>query len=145
MVISTSQVAAWNRLVALHNRSLAVYLRDARPWRRSPAAGGGDEQAAALVLQIAADHSRVVQLATAELESVGAPVTAGEFPMTFTDLHDLTYSFLVRTLIAEERGILAACQSIARELPGDPLPQEAVGLAKGHLESLQEVTTAAAH
>lgn len=111
-----------------------MYLRDAKPWAREE-----DERATQTLAQIIADHQRMVQLLTEALLAEGAEIDPGAFPMEYTDLHDLSYDYLLRTLIAKQRQLLREVEECAAQLGGDPLALEAVGLAKGHLESLKEL------
>jgi hypothetical protein len=132
-----------NRLYVLHYRSLAVYLHYAQPYQLAR-----DPRAAAVLAQMAEDHSRTAdKFATMILEANGQ-VDPGEFPMSFTGLHDLSVEYLVKQLIDRQKKHIAACEKLADLISLAPFAQaaarEAVGEAKGHLDNLQELAGAPA-
>ncbi len=132
--MNRSRINLLNRLLALHSRSLPMYLRYAPPWMHR-----GNDQAVEVVRLITQDQQRLVgQLTDAVIRSDGAP-NSGKFPIEFTSLHDLSLDYLIATLIAGQRRIIATIEQIAEELPDEPLIREALGLAKGHLDSLTEL------
>ena len=65
--------------------------------------------------------------------------------MEFLDLHFLSLDFLLQRLIENQQQEVDAIARLAAELDGDPvandLTQEALGAAKGYLESLTELTS----
>jgi hypothetical protein len=132
-----SRTDVLNRLLAIHYRSLPMYLRDARP-RKEP----GDERADETLSQIIAEHERMVHQISEALLEAGADIEPGEFPMLFTDMHDLSYDYLLGQLIEQQRRMVQRISQCVQDAPAEPLAQEALGLAKGHLEELQELTTA---
>lgn len=127
------RVATLNRLLQIHYRSLPMYLSSARPW-----VPHGHEKAAAALDLIVADQTRMVENISNELLNVGGDIDLGEFPMTYTDLHDLSVDYVLGELVEAQRRDVAAIEECVAELGGDPLAQEALGAAKGHLESLEE-------
>ena len=127
-----------NRLLALHERSLPMYLSYAPPHQLDR-----HERAKAVLDQIVEDQKRTIdRLGTLILDSGGA-VDHGEFPMSFTSLHDLSLSYLLKLLIERQEKTIAACQRLADALSLAPYAQatarEIVGEAKGHLENLQDL------
>jgi hypothetical protein len=131
------RAATLNRLLQIHYRSLPMYLSSARPW-----VPRGHEKAAETLELIAADQKRTIARITDELLAVGADIDLGEFPMTFTDLHDLSVDYVLKELIEAQRRDVAAIEECVAATGGDPLAQEALGAAKGHLETLQEAVLA---
>jgi hypothetical protein len=136
---SLSTIDILNQLYVLHYRSLPQYLHYAPPHelRRNP-------QASAVLAQIVADQTRTAErLATMVLDA-GGLVDPGEFPMSFTGLHDLSVNYLIRQVIDRQRRHIAACQRLADQLNMAPYAQaaarEAVGEAKGHLDNLLDLT-----
>lgn len=136
---STNEIL--NRLLVLHERSLPVYLSYAPPehlaW--TPHIGR-------VLGQVADDHKRTVdRLGTLILENHGQ-VDRGEFPMSFTSLHDLSADYLLKLTIERQKKTISAIGKLADMLATAPYAQaaarEALGEAKGHLENLEE---AAAH
>lgn len=126
-----------NRLLVIHHRSLATYLRDARPWTRY-----GQENRATEVLQsIATEQTRIVDEIGELLTARNYSVYNGEFPLTFTALNDLSFSYLVKRLIVAQKNTIAEIEDCREELAKDPegsvLVERALGAAKAHLEMLE--------
>ena len=132
-----------NRLVAMHNRTLATYLTFAAP------AWHGGEEVAKETLRLMADDQRetAARIAAMITESSGV-VDNGEYPMYYTGYHDLSSEFLVGEIIKETKKEIAEIEEIADALRLNPLAKaaadEALGAAKGHLESLNELESSAA-
>ncbi|MCI0358377.1 MAG: hypothetical protein L0211_07840 [Planctomycetaceae bacterium] len=127
-----------NRLYILHHRSLAVYLHYAPPYQLARHA-----RASAVLAQMVEDQTRTAdKLATMILDANGQ-VDPGEFPMSFTGLHDLSLGYLLTQLIERQKKHIAACEKLADMLHLAPFAQaaarEAVGEAKGHLDNLIEL------
>ncbi len=131
------RIATLNRLMQIHYRSLPMYLSSARPW-----VPRGHEKAAETLELIVDDQKRTVEKVSEELLAARADINPGEFPMEYTDLHDLSVDFLLHELVESQRCDVAAIEDCVVELGGDPLAQEALGAAKGHLESLEEAVAA---
>jgi len=132
---STNEVL--NRLLVLHERSLPMYLSYAQPHEL-----GRNPRAKAVLDQIVADQRRTIdRLAAIILES--GTVEHGEFPMSFTSLHDLSLPYLLKLAIERQEKTIVACERLADALNAAPYAQatarEAVGEAKGHLENLREL------
>jgi len=133
---STTEIL--NRLLVLHVRSLPMYLSYAPPYQLH------QHQKAKTVLDgVVEDQKRTVdRLGTLILDS-GGTIDYGEFPMSFTSLHDLSLAYLLNLLIERQQKFVAACEKLADMLGMAPYAQaaarEAVGEAKGHLDNLREV------
>lgn len=131
--------AVLNRLLVLHHRSLPVYLSYAVPWLHR------DNEAAQEVLQsIAADHRALVdRLGELILDGNGI-VAHGGFPLRYTALHDLSLDYLVTRLIEFQKQLIPQIAECADQLRMTPAAQavalEALGEAKAHLQSLEELT-----
>lgn len=127
-----------NRLLVLHVRSLPMYLHYAPPHRiaRTP-------QAKAVLDQIVEDQQRTIDRLGTLILDHGGTVSNGEFPMSFTSLHDLSLKYLLTLLIERQERTIAASESLAEKLATAPYAQaaarEAVGQAKAHLENLSEL------
>jgi hypothetical protein len=133
-----STIDILNRLLVLHERSLPVYLSYAPPYELA-----AHPKAKAVLDQIVADQKRTIdRLGTLVIES-GGTVDYGEFPMSFTSLHDLSLDYLLKLLTERQQKFITACERLAEMLSMAPYAQaaarEAVGEAKGHLENLQEL------
>jgi hypothetical protein len=133
-----STIDVLNRLYVLHHRSLAVYLHYAQPYRLAR-----DARAAAVLGQMAEDQNRTADKLAAMILDANGQVDPGEFPMSFTGLHDLSVEYLVKQLIERQKKHIAACEKLADLLAMAPYAQaaarEAVGEAKGHLDNLEEL------
>lgn len=127
-----------NRLLAIHYRSLPMYLIWATPYRRA-----GDEAAWQVANQVAQDQRQFSAQIVELIESRRERVDYGDFPITFTGSHDLALKFLVRRLIEWQKDTVVAIRECCDALADDPIAQgladECLGAAKGHLESLEEL------
>ena len=130
--------AILNRLLILHHRSLPMYLSYAAPWTQP----GRESATQSLAWLVDAQNKMVDRLNEMILEN-GRVVDFGRFPLTFTSLHDLSFDYLLRQVIAQqERAVaeISVCVDALRLAPlAQALAQEALGEAKGHLDSLREV------
>jgi len=133
---STTEVL--NRLLVLHVRSLPMYLGYAPPDQLSR-----HQRSKAVLDQIVEDHKRTVDRLGTLIMDGGSPVDYGEFPMSFTSLHDLSLEYLLKLLIERQHKFVAACEKLADMLGMAPYAQaaarETVGEAKGHLHNLEEL------
>jgi hypothetical protein len=128
------------RLFRILNRSLPMYLAGADPWRHP-----GDEAAANVLADIVADQRLYTgRIAEAILQERGR-VDTGDYPMEFTELNMLSLDYLLKETIRRQREDIAAIERCVADLAGNMqyqvLAEEALGNARGHLESLQELVT----
>lgn len=137
-MMTTDPSAALNRLLVTLHRSLPMYLADAAPWTHH-----GDERAQKVLSHIVADYEmyvgRIAELLLSRRQLAGF----GDYPMIFTDTHDLSLDYLIGELIFYQKQDIATIQDCAIALQNDPagraLAEEVVGNARGHLESLDEL------
>jgi hypothetical protein len=137
-MMSHDSKKALNRLLVIIYRSLPMYLADAVPWMHP-----GDEKAKHVLNHIVTDYrmysGRIVDSLLARRERC----TFGEYPMTFTDTHDLSLDYLVNELVDYQRQDIAAIEKCVADLNADgngrALAEEVLGNARGHLESLKEL------
>lgn|SRR5436190_9582156 len=136
---STTEIL--NRLLVLHVRSLPMYLSYAPPYQLDH-----HQRAKEVLNQIVEDQKRTVDRIGSLILDSGGTVDYGEFPMSFTSLHDLSLAYLLKLLIDRQQKTIAACDKLADALSLAPYAQaavrEAVGEAKGHLENLLELQAA---
>jgi hypothetical protein len=134
---SVSEHDILNRLVVLHNCSLPMYLRYAVPWW-----SGQNGQAAELLEHIADDQAEMVDRLGSMIIKDGGEVDDGEFPLVFTGLHDLSFAYLLGQMIEYQKRTIQAIERCVEALPTNrmsrPLAQEALGMAKAHLDSMCE-------
>lgn len=140
MADSAHVVNVLNHLLAIHNRSLPMYLASARPWARRQ-----DEPTVQGLLEIAAANQRLVDRIGAMIIELDGVVRSGEFPHRFADWHDLSASFfLARALECQERDVvrIAKCVEWLADAPrARALAEESLGEAKAHLETLRELAS----
>ena len=126
-----------NRLLAIQQRSFPMYLCSAPPF-----AGEPDPKASETLAQIVEDQTGMAKRIISLILSSGGQPESGDFPMEFTDMHDLTIDFIVRRAVGYQVQDIAsvnACVDASRLVPtAHALAEEALGMAKGHLESLEE-------
>src|SRR5688500_13819360 len=134
---SKSTVEILNRLLALHTRSLAMYLSYAQPsWHR------GDEAARETLQSIVEDQRAFAERIGEMIVEIGV-INEGGFPMFFTAYHDLSFDFLLQKMIEFQKRDIGVIEQIIGQLLLVPmakaLAEESLGAAKAHLEALQEL------
>jgi hypothetical protein len=138
MTSDDQTIRVLNHLLAIHHRSLPVYLQSARPWTLRQ----GEPALEALHAIAQAHHKMVERIAGLIIELDGV-IHYGEFPHRFADWHDLSLSFLLqRAIECQERDIvrIEKCVQWLEASPrGRALAEEALGEAKAHLETLQDL------
>jgi len=127
-----------NRLLTVLYRSLPMYLMDASPWTHH-----GDEKAVEVLNRIVEDQQQLAtRIAEHVVDHYGA-VELGDFPLDFPDTNDLAFDYLVGKLVACQKIDVASIERCMNQLKADfearSLAEEALGSAKGHLESLEEL------
>ena len=136
-MINRDVYRALNRLLTVLERSLPTYLCYAMPWTRKQ-----DEKALEAVRRIAEDQQRLARQA-ADVVLEAGPVNLGEYPIEFLDMHDLSLQFLLKKLAEYQKRDIAVIARTVEELRGDrrayALAEEALGAARGHLETLEEL------
>ena len=127
-----------NRVLVILQRSFPQYLRYARPYIPP-----GRENVMDTIHEIVMGQDLLAErLSQSVFESGGRP-DPGDFPIEFTDTHDLAIDFLIQESIAYQKQDLAELEQCVEALRMAPAAQslasEALGMAKGHLESLEEL------
>ncbi len=138
MAPKTSPVPVLNRLLVLHHRSLPQYLCSATPWSTAR-----DSRTIQVLREIADDQRWIAdQLGAMILAEHGRP-HMGEYPMSFTGLHDLSLQYLMGEVAARQRKEIETIQECVAQLSDAPaakaLAENALGAAKGHLQNLDEL------
>jgi hypothetical protein len=130
-----------NRLMILNSRSLPMYLSYAQPF----ALEQHPRFKEVLNSIVASQRAMADRLATFILDNHGT-LNPGEFPMTFTGYHDLSVDFLRKQVTDRQRKEIAQIEKCVELLKLSPfaqaLAQEALGEAKAHLQTLEELQTA---
>jgi hypothetical protein len=127
-----------NRVLAILERSFPQYMSYARPY--VPA---GRENMMRTIQDIVEGQDALAnRISQQVLESGGLP-DHGDFPVEFTDTHDLDIDFLVaeaKDCLKDDIVNLADCVEALRSAPlAESLAAEALGMTKGHLELLESL------
>jgi bacterioferritin (cytochrome b1) len=126
-----------NQLLAKLLRSLPQYLR----WSR-PHVPPGAEAAFDVVESAAKDQDVLADRIARMLMDAEVVPRTGEFPMEFTDLHDLDIEYLLKLVVERQIVDVAAIEQLVQAAEGRPtiraVAEEVLGLAKGHLDALRE-------
>jgi len=132
-----------NRLLAIHCKSFPQYLRWSRP---HVPPGRGEEMEA--IEAIALDQDVLAERISRMIVDADALPRTGEFPMEFTDMHDLDIDYLIQAAVRYQEQDVAAIEQLVDRLHTAPsakaIAEEALGMAKGHLETLRELTRSSA-
>src|SRR4051794_27733397 len=133
-------ISVLNRVLAILERSFPQYLRYARPY--IPA---GRENIMQTIEQIAAGQDALARRVAEQVFDAGGLPDHGDFPIEFTDTHDLSIDFLVCEAVDCLKQNIEDLQQCTSELRQGPAAQslaaEALGMTKAHLELLQPLTT----
>ena len=130
-------IDALNDLLVIQFRSFAQYLLATHPLIQH-----GDDEAVEMILDIVEDQQKHCSRLADMIQRRGGRIEQGDFPMDFTDTHDLGIDFIIKKLTAEHlRDVEAIRSCVARlegDVPGTVLAEETLGAARAHLDSLQE-------
>ncbi|HEX5471742.1 MAG TPA: hypothetical protein VFW73_07630 [Lacipirellulaceae bacterium] len=127
-----------NRVLAILERSFPQYLLYARPYVPS-----GREGVMQTVEQIVVGQNALAERVAQQILDSGGRLDHGDFPIEFTDTHDLGIDFLLQEAIdclKQDAANLQECADALRSSSvAQSLASEAIGLMKGHLEQLQKI------
>ena len=125
-----------NRVLTILRRSFVQYLCWGRPHIRP-----GRESAMDTIADIAIAQDLVADRIAEQIDESGVTPDVGDYPMEFTDTHDLDIDFLIEEAIGYQKQDIAALEHCVAELAASPAAQslasEALGLSRGHLETLE--------
>ena len=138
---AADSITALNRVLGVVLRSFPQYLRWSRPW-----VPPGHEQVLAALEQIVTDQEAFAERIFDAIDDLGGLPDTGEFPMEFTDTHDLSIDYMMREAVGYGRQDVAELE-VAAAMPNvtpqaATLTAEAVNMAKRHLASLEAITPA---
>ncbi|MCA9213891.1 MAG: hypothetical protein KDB27_12555 [Planctomycetales bacterium] len=133
-----STIELLNELLALHSNSLPSYLVNAKPW-----SARRDAKVLEALAAVADDHRRMTDLIGSHILELGGSIQGGEFPMLYTDMHDLSSDYILNEVCRFQKLENSRIEQIADELAGSPkaqaLAKEALGAGKAHLQNLGEL------
>jgi hypothetical protein len=126
------------QLLGIVAKSFPQYLRYSRPY-----VPPGRENVMETLHSIAKDQDVLADRISHMITDAGAPLRTGEFPMEYTDTHDLGIDYQIDSAMEYQRQDIESIEHLISQLAPFPaaksLAEEALGMAKGHLESLQEL------
>ena len=135
---SDATIDVLNQVLEILERSFPQYMLYARPY--IPA---GQEHVMQTIESICAGENSLAERVTQHVFDSGGLADHGDFPIEFTDTHDLGIEFLVQESIdclKQNVVDLEECVDALRLAPGaQSLAAEALGLTKGHLELLEDL------
>ena len=135
---SNNTIDILNRVLVLLTRSFPQYLHWARPYIPP-----GRENVTETIDQIVIGQNSLADRISQYIFESGGMPDSGRFPIEFTDTHDLAIDFLIQEAIVYQKEDIAKLHEFAESLRLAPAAQalasEALGLAKGNLESLEEL------
>lgn len=135
---SDATIDLLNQVLELLERSFPQYLLYAKPY--IPA---GKEYILQAIEGIAAGQTELAQRVSQHIFESGGLPDHGDFPIEFTDTHDLGIDFLVDEAIDCLKGDIADLEHYVDTLRLAPVAQslalEARGQTKAHLEQLEKL------
>jgi hypothetical protein len=135
---SSDTIDTLNRVLTIIEGSFPQYLRFARPYIPE-----GRESIMETIEEIASGQDTLAERFSQQIFDSGALPEHGQFPIEFTDTHDLDIDFLIRDAIGYQKQDINSLQECVDSLRLAPAAQslaaEALGMAKGQLESLEEL------
>lgn len=135
-------MAALNRLLSVHVRSLPMYLAEAEVYSRF-----GQDRAAAVLANIVADQKAMAGRITQLIEDRRGAIQLAP-AQDRTALNFLEMDYLLPLMIEQQKRDITALELIIRFLADDAegraLAEEALGSAKAHLEALEDAAKASA-
>lgn len=135
---SPETIEVLNRVLTILERSFTQYMRYAKPYIPP-----GRENIAQSLDEITAGQNALAERVSHTISEAGGLPDNGKFPIEYTDSHDLSIDFLVQEAIDGQKqdiADLAQCVEALRLAPSaQSLASEALGMAKGNLEKLEEL------
>ena len=129
-----------NRLLGIVSRSFLQYLKYSRPYVPS-----GRREVVEVLAAMVMDQDRMADRISRMITDHRALPRTGGFPMGFTDMHDLEIDFLIRVAMDFQQQDVLSIGQLAQQLQLAPaaksLAEETLGLAKGHLQTLEELAS----
>jgi hypothetical protein len=135
---SPDSITILNRVLVILERSFPQYLRYARPYVPM-----GRENVMRTVDEIVAGQDALAERVSQQIFDAAGLPDHGDFPIEFTDTHDLDIDFLIVEAIRlteDDIKELEQCVEALRLAPAaQSLASEALGTTKAHLALLKEL------
>jgi bacterioferritin (cytochrome b1) len=133
---TTDSIAALNRVLGVVLRSFPQYLRWSRPW-----VPPGHERELEALEKIVTEQEAFAERLFETIDDLGGLPDTGEFPMEFTDTHDLSIDYMLREAVGYSRQDVADLEAAAATPnlapQAQPLVREAAEMAKRQLAALE--------
>ena len=127
-----------NRILGIVSRSFLQYIQFAQPYVPL-----GRKDLLEVLATMATDQENMADRISRRIMDQEELPRTGEFPMGFTDMHDLDIDFLIRVAIDYQKQDIESIGRLTEQLQWAPaarsLAEETLGMAKGHLRSLEEL------
>jgi bacterioferritin (cytochrome b1) len=135
---SEDSIAALNVVLATVLKSFPQYLRWSRPW-----VPPGHEQILATLEKIVVEQDALADRAYEAIDELGGLPDTGDFPMEFTDTHDLAIDYMLREAVGYARQDVEVLESAAATPNLTPLATnlttDALNMGKRQLASLESL------
>jgi hypothetical protein len=131
---------ALNELLISLNRSFAMYLSYAMPYFSQH-----DSELSTAFNSLVTDQKHYVQKLGEKILGLNTRASSGDFPMSFTGMHDLSAHFMLKTLVREQDKIHKVSQATLGKLSQFHAPdviklvEEVAGNALGHYDTLKKL------
>jgi len=133
---TTDTIVVLNRVLAIVLRSFPQYLRWSRPW-----VPPGHERELETLEKIVTEQEAFAERLFEAIDDLGGLPDTGEFPMEFTDTHDLSIDYMLREAVGYGRQDVADLEAAAATPnlapQAQPLVAEALHVARRQLASLE--------
>lgn len=134
----TVAINTLNRLLLIELRSLPMFVAETSPWL--PA---GNEKAGETLENITIDQREFTGRLVSLIQDLGGLAEFGNYPIVFTDLHFLSFEYLLGELIERQRRVVPAVEACVAALENGSaarlLAEEILGAEKAHLEALDQL------
>ncbi|REJ68659.1 MAG: hypothetical protein DWQ31_07265 [Planctomycetota bacterium] len=135
---SSAAIDVLGELLVIHFRSFPQYLAATHAWMER-----SEDEAVEVIRNIVADQQTYCTRLADMIQRRGGRIDQGDFPMDYTDTHDLGLDFIIGKLLREQKRdleLIENCRSrLAADVPGTVLAEEALGAAQAHLDALEEL------
>jgi len=135
---AADSIAALNAVLGVELRSFPQYLRWSRPW-----VPPGHERSIAALEKIVSEQDALAERVFDAIDELGGLPDTGEFPMEFTDTHDLSIDYMLREAVGYGKQDVADLEAAAATPNLVPqaatLVGDAVNCAKRHLATLESL------
>ena len=126
-----------NRLMEVLTTSLPQYMLYAKPY-----IGRGSESFYETLEHVAQDQTRMSERVGQAIQDRDELIQPSEFPFEYTGMHDLDVRYMTEKSAQYQQAEISIIEVCIEDLKQTPaaqaLAQETLGMAKGHLELLQE-------